>query len=100
MDEYSRFQPDPNRFPSSIGGKGFGPLAEKIHDMGLKFGIHVMRGIPRICAHSHSKVIANALSNNQESSFYDAAEIADPSSICNWNPDMYGVKNTKEGQAY
>jgi hypothetical protein len=29
-----------------------------------------------------------------------ADEIADPSSICGWNPDMYGVRNKPEGQAY
>lgn len=100
IDDYSRFIPDPTRFPSSVGGKGFGPLADKIHDMGLKFGIHIMRGIPRICAHGHHKVLANALSSTEDLSFYDAANIANPSSICNWNPDMYGVKQTKEGQAY
>ena len=39
MDEYSRLIPDPERFPSSAGGKGFGPLADYIHSLGLKFGI-------------------------------------------------------------
>ena len=29
-----------------------------------------------------------------------ANEIADPSSVCPWNPDMYGVRNTVSGQAY
>ncbi|RGI17740.1 hypothetical protein DXC84_12890 [Ruminococcus sp. TF08-4] len=26
--------------------------------------------------------------------------VADPSSICGWNPDMYGVRNTEAGQSY
>lgn len=26
--------------------------------------------------------------------------LADPSSICGWNPDMYGVRNTEAGQSY
>lgn len=26
--------------------------------------------------------------------------VADPSSICGWNPDMYGVRNTEAGQNY
>ena len=47
MDEYSRFQPSPKRFPSSADGTGFTKLAEYIHSLGLKFGIHIMRGIPR-----------------------------------------------------
>ena len=47
MDEFSRLLPDPERFPSSAGGKGFKPLADYIHSKGLKFGIHIMRGIPR-----------------------------------------------------
>ena len=46
MDEYSRLIPAVNRFPSSADGKGFAPLAEYIHSLGLKFGIHIMRGIP------------------------------------------------------
>jgi len=91
MDEYSRLFPDPERFPSSAGGAGFKPLADFIHGLGLKFGIHIMRGIPRICAHSHSALLGTSLT---------ADEIADPYSISRWNPDMYGVKDTPEGQLY
>lgn len=46
MDEYGRLQPAPGRFPSSAGGKGFKPLADYVHSLGLKFGIHIMRGMP------------------------------------------------------
>ena len=91
MDEYSRLLPDPNRFPSSVNGAGFKPLADYIHSLGLKFGIHIMRGIPRAAAHEHTKVMGTNLTAN---------EIAIPNSICWWNPDMYGVTNTPEGQAY
>lgn len=91
MDEYSRLLPDPERFPSSADGKGFGPLADYVHSLGLKFGIHIMRGIPRIAAHLHTPVLGTQA---------DAAQIADPSSICGWNPDMYGVRDLPEGQAY
>ena len=91
MDEYGRLLPDPDRFPSSRGGVGFGPLADHIHSLGLKFGIHILRGIPRIAAHLHRKVKGAALT---------ADRVADPSSICLWNPDMYGVRNCPEGQAY
>ena len=47
LDEYGRQIPAENRFPSSAGGKGFKPIADEIHAMSLKFGIHIMRGIPR-----------------------------------------------------
>lgn len=83
MDEYSRLLPCPERFPSSAGGAGFRPLADYIHEKGLKFGIHIMRGIPRIAAHMHGRILGTLAT---------ADEIADPASVCRWNPDMYGVR--------
>ncbi len=59
IDSWSRLQPDPERFPSSQGGKGFEPLAAYIHSLGLKFGIHIMRGIPRAAAHGHMKILGH-----------------------------------------
>ena len=50
MDAWSRLQPSPKRFPSSADGSGFLALAEYVHNLGLKFGIHIMRGIPRRAA--------------------------------------------------
>lgn len=91
MDEYGRLLPCPEKFPSSANGAGFRPLADYVHDRGLKFGIHIMRGIPRLAAQNHM-----AVPGAKET----ADMIADPSSICGWNPDMYGVRNTKDGQAY
>ena len=91
MDEFSRLLPDPERYPSSAGGKGFAPLAEYIHSLGLKFGIHLMRGIPRQAAYRHTKV---------QNTSATADMIAEPNSVCRWNPDMYGVRNCPEGQAY
>lgn len=92
IDEYGRLLPAVNRFPSAAGGKGFGPLAAYVHNLGLKFGIHIMRGIPRKAAHGHMPVLGTNVTAN---------EIADPSSICGWNPDMYGVRKNAEGaQAY
>ncbi len=91
IDEYGRFIPSPSRFPSSVNGAGFKPLADYCHERGLKFGIHIMRGIPRTAAERHMPVLGTDKT---------ASDIADPSSICGWNPDMYGVRDTKEGQAY
>lgn len=88
MDEYSRLIPAQNRFPSSAGGKGFAPLAEYVHSLGLKFGIHIMRGIPRQAAHKNTKILGTDKT---------AAQVAKTSSICAWNTDMYGVDPHKEG---
>jgi alpha-galactosidase len=50
MDRWGRLIPAPNRFPSSAHGAGFKPLAANLHRLGLKFGIHMMRGVPRLAA--------------------------------------------------
>ncbi|HAH61769.1 MAG TPA: alpha-galactosidase [Treponema sp.] len=91
LDEWSRQIPAPNRFPSSAGGKGFAPLADYVHSLGLKFGIHIMRGIPRYAAHNHLAV------KTHDGSRVTADKIANPYSVSKWNPDMYGVDWTKEG---
>lgn len=92
MDGYGRMIPAPNRFPSSAEGGGFAPLAHDIHALGLKFGIHVMRGIPRAAVEQNLPIFGTR---------YRAADIADRNSICSWNPDMYGVDMRRPGaQAY
>jgi hypothetical protein len=92
MDGFGRFQPDPVRFPSSADGKGFAALASTVHALGLKFGIHRMRGIPRAAYEANLPVAGTS---------YRARDIADPTSICSWNVDMYGVDMRKPGaQAY
>jgi len=92
MDRFGRLIPAPNRFPSSVGGKGFAPLAAEVHALGLKFGIHLMRGIPRYAVQQNLPVFGTDLR---------AQDIADTSSTCPWNPDMYGVDMRKPGaQAY
>ncbi len=88
MDEYSRLIPAENRFPSAAGGKGFGPLAAKIHDMGLKFGIHIMRGVPRQAVHRNTPIKCPGVT---------ARDIAATYSICPWNTDMYGVDRSVPG---
>ena len=82
MDDYGRLVPAENRFPSSAGGKGFKPIADQIHDMGLKFGIHIMRGLPRQAAYARLPVLGTDATTDQ---------IANPFSVCKWNSDMYGL---------
>ena len=92
MDEWSRLLPAPNRFPSAAGGRGFKPLADYVHGLGLKFGIHMMRGLPRQAAHAATPILGSRAT---------ARDIASPNSICPWNTDMYGVDAAAEGaQAY
>jgi alpha-galactosidase len=92
MDEYGRLTPALNRFPSAAGGKGFKPLADYVHGKGLKFGIHIMRGIPRQAVEKNLPVLGTSVR---------AADIADPENVCRWNPDMLGVDTTRPGsQAY
>jgi len=88
MDPYGRLTPAVNRFPSAADGKGFGPLAGYIHGKGLKFGIHIMRGIPRRAVAANLPVSGSKVR---------AAEIADRQSTCRWNTDMYGVDLGKPG---
>ena len=88
MDEYGRLIPAPNRFPSAKDGAGFKPLADYIHSLGLKFGIHIMRGIPRNAVHQNLPI---------KGTNYTARDIAKTNSICAWNTGMYGVDPTKPG---
>lgn len=92
LDAYGRLLPAPNRFPSSAGGAGFRPLADIVHKLGLRFGVHLMRGIPRLAVERDLPILGTNLR---------ASAIADTSSVCSWNPDMYGVDMRKPGaQAY
>lgn len=88
MDGYGRLIPAESRFPSAAGGRGFKPLADYVHGKGLKFGIHIMRGIPRQAVRAHSAIAGSA---------QNAADVADPQSICKWNTDMYGLDMSKPG---
>ncbi len=88
MDEYSRLIPAVNRFPSSANGVGFKAIADKIHAMGLKFGIHIMRGIPRQAVHQNTPIMCGDLR---------ARDIVSQFSVCPWNTDMYGVDHNKKG---
>ena len=92
IDEYGRLTPALNRFPSAADGQGFRPLADYVHNLGLKFGIHIMRGIPRQAVSKNLPVLGTDL---------HAGNIANPKSVCTWLTDMYGVDMTKPGgQAY
>ncbi|MEO5715577.1 MAG: glycoside hydrolase family 27 protein [Luteolibacter sp.] len=88
MDANGRLLPAENRFPSSANGKGFKALADYAHGMGLKFGVHLMRGIPRQAVTANSPILGTSV---------HAADIADVKSTCPWNTDMFGVDMSKPG---
>lgn len=90
-DEFGRLLPAPNRFPTAADGHGFRALADDLHACGLKFGIHVMRGIPRQAVLSRQPIYGSA---------FTAAAAADTNDKCMWCPDMFGVCSNAAGQAW
>ncbi|HWA83956.1 MAG TPA: hypothetical protein VG820_11000, partial [Fimbriimonadaceae bacterium] len=92
MDAYGRLIPDPERFPSSRDGKGFQHLGEWLHRRGLKFGIHLMRGIPRQAVGANTPILGSDA---------HAADAANQTSACPWNNHMWGLNMASPaGQAY
>ncbi len=93
LDEYGRYLPDPIRFPSSADGAGFAPLAAYVHSLGLKFGIHIMRGVPKAAVQARCPVLgAPGVTCDQ---------IAGDRLECFWLPDNYTVLADRAGaQAY
>lgn len=91
MDEYGRLMPAENRFPSAKNGNGFKPIADYCHSLGLKFGIHIMRGIPRQAVHADTPI---------KNSKFTARQVAHHFSVCSWNTDMYGLYNCQGAQDY
>lgn len=88
MDQYGRLLPDPVKFPSSAGGKGFKPLADYIHSLGLKLGLHLLRGIPWKAADNNLPIKGTSVG---------AASIAQPDKGCVWYDGFYGVDMSKPG---
>jgi hypothetical protein len=88
LDGHGRPQPAPNRFPSAAGGRGFAPLAAKLHGLGLRFGVHLMRGIPRQAVGLELPIAGSR---------WRCHEVANPGSTCAWNTDMCGVNPDHPG---
>jgi len=91
MTKDGRFIPDPTRFPSSANGAGFKPLADYVHSLGLKFGIHILRGIPRDAARGNLPIAQSGMR---------ARDAADESDTCPWNAYNFGIKDNEAGQKY
>ena len=88
LDEYGRFVPAPNRFPTAANGQGFKPLADYLHGQGLKFGIHIMRGVPVQAVQRRLPIKGTSLT---------AADIYTKDGQCRWLHDMYTVVPDQPG---
>jgi alpha-galactosidase len=91
MDPDGRYLVADNRFPSAAAGAGLKPLADYVHSLGLKFGLHIVRGIPREAVEKNLPIAGSA---------FHAAEAANTADTCRWNADNYGLKANAAAQAY
>lgn len=92
MDMYGRYLPDARKFPSTLKSRSFRTLSNRIRKLGLKFGIHYLRGVPRVAAEAKLPILGSQATHD---------DIADRTSLCGWNSMMYGVRSgTPASQAY
>ena len=94
VDDNGRYIPDPVRFPSALKGStniGFEAISAAVHARGLKFGIHIVRGIPRVTVARNLPVAGSP---------FHAQDVADTSDACPWDPTNWGVRDNAAGQAW
>jgi len=91
LDPYGRLDPVTDRFPSSADGHGLRALAAWTHAQGLKFGIHIVRGIPKAAVEANMPIAGSQ---------YHAADAADRAATCPWDEGNYGIADNEAGQAY
>ena len=94
FDRTGRFIPVTTRFPSALQNSqntGFEQLGKWVHSQGLKFGIHVIRGIPRESVSRNLPI---------EGTSFKARDAADVTDACPWDPTSWGIKDNAAGQAW
>jgi alpha-galactosidase len=91
LDANGLLTPVSSRFPSAVNDAGLRPLGDWVHEQGLKFGIHIVRGIPKQAVRDNLPIAG---------SHYAAAEAADTTDTCPWDDGNYGIRDTPAGQAY
>jgi alpha-galactosidase len=95
IDTFGRYEPVPARFPSSVeddrGKTSFRILGEYVHSLGLKFGIHIVRGIPRVSVAGNLPIAGSS---------FHAVDAADQTDACPWDPTNWGVNDNAAGQAW
>ena len=88
IDEYGRMLPSLDLHPSAANGRGFKPLADYVHSLGLKFGIHLMRGIPWNAVEQNTPIKGTP---------YRAQDIASEEKLCYWYQSMKTVDMDQPG---
>lgn len=92
IDSNGRFLPSAMKYPSATGSSGFTSLASSVHALGLGFGIHIMRGIPRAAVTANAPIAGST---------YRASDAADTGDACPWDQHMWGVRgDMPAGQAW
>jgi alpha-galactosidase len=92
LDNFGRYTPAENSFPSAANGAGFRPLADYVHKLGLKFGVHILRGLPKEAVEKNLPI---------QGSQFHARDAADTADTCPWNAFNYGLDTGKPAaQAY
>lgn len=91
LDANGLLMPALSRFPSATGDAGLKPLGDWVHAQGLKFGVHVVRGIPKDAVEANMPIAG---------SNFHATDAADKSDLCPWDDGNYGVRDNAAGQAY
>ncbi|KAH1263433.1 Alpha-galactosidase mel1 [Glycine max] len=99
IDKWGRMLPDPERWPSSRGGGGFTEVANKVHSMGLKFGIHLMAGISTQAYNKNTPILDTATGQPYMESgrVWNAKDIGIPSRACKWMTNGFMAINAKTG---
>jgi MYXO-CTERM domain-containing protein len=92
IDANGRYLPASSKYPSSANGVGLTSLADSIHALGLSFGIHIMRGVPRKSYDADLPIAGSS---------YTTKDAGDPNDACPWDQHMWGVRgDTPAGQAW
>ncbi|HEY6923296.1 MAG TPA: glycoside hydrolase family 27 protein [Steroidobacteraceae bacterium] len=91
LNDHGLLIPAPQRFPSSAAQQGFRPLADWVHAQGLKFGLHIVRGIPKEAVNTNVSIAGSS---------WHATDAADTTDTCPWDQGNYGLRDNEAGQAY
>ncbi|WP_167613711.1 glycoside hydrolase family 27 protein [Maribellus sediminis] len=83
LDEFGLLEPSKTYFPN-----GMAAIADYAHQKGLKFGLWIIRGIPRIAVEQNLPI---------KGTNYHARDIADTTSVCSWKEQNFGIDMSKPG---
>jgi hypothetical protein len=101
VDAYGRPLPAPDRWPSASNGVGFRRVAAKVKAMGLKFGLHMMRGVLSAAVAAHSPVLGGSGATVDQIALSSLTPTKDGPGKCPWFKGAISVDvDKKAGQAF